>query len=103
MRALKNVEIGDYYYKQRNYRAAVSRYREALQYKPNDAVATFRLATALEKMNETAEARSMYLDYLRILPEGPFAEEAKEALERLPKPPEGDKPTFGELKPNVAK
>src|SRR5438105_1656908 len=48
-RAAKDVEVGDYYFKLKNYRAAESRYREALMYKPDDAVATYRLAQALEK------------------------------------------------------
>src|SRR5436190_9726910 len=43
-RAEKNIEVGDFYAKQKNYKAAISRYREALEYKPKDAMATFRLA-----------------------------------------------------------
>ena len=82
-RAEKNVEVGDYYMKRKNYRAAESRYREALEYKPNDAIATFRLAVVLEKTGELEEARQSYQEYLKILPQGPFAAEAKKALERL--------------------
>ena len=82
-RAEKNVEVGDYYMKRKNYRAAESRYREALDYKPNDAIATFRLAVVLEKTGELEEARQRYQEYLKILPQGPFAAESKKALERL--------------------
>ena len=77
------MEVGDYYMKRKNYRAAESRYREALEYKPNDAIATFRLAVVLEKTGELEEARQSYQEYLKILPQGPFAAEAKKALERL--------------------
>jgi hypothetical protein len=49
LRAMKDVEVGDYYYKKENYAAALSRFREALLYKPRDAVATFKLAQTLEK------------------------------------------------------
>jgi tetratricopeptide (TPR) repeat protein len=82
-RAEHNVEVGDYLMKRKSYRAAKSRYREALQYKPDDALATFRLAAVLEKMGELEEARQRYQEYLKILPHGPLAAEAKKALERL--------------------
>ncbi len=82
-RAAKDVEVGDFYYKQRNYRAAVSRYREALLYKPNDAIATFSLADALEKSGDLREAMANYQAYLKILPYGPKAKDAHKALERL--------------------
>lgn len=100
-KAMKNVEVGDYYFRQKNYRAAASRYQEALAYKPNDAIATFKLATALEKTGELAEARKAYEGYLKILPEGPNSEEAKKAMQRLPKPAPEEKPAFGELKPTL--
>jgi tetratricopeptide (TPR) repeat protein len=85
LRAMKDVEVGDYYYRNGNYKAALSRYREALQFKPRDAPATFKLAQALEKVKDFEEARSRYQEYLVILKDGPSATEAKKALERLPK------------------
>ena len=92
-KAQKNVEVGDYYFHERNYRAAESRYREALYWKENDAVATFRLAQALDKLNKTDEARKTYQAYLKILPEGEFAVEAKKALARLGSAAEGQSAT----------
>jgi tetratricopeptide (TPR) repeat protein len=83
-KAAKDIEVGDYYFKQRkNYRAAADRYREALLYKENDAVATFRLAVCLEKMGQPDEARKEYESYLKILPHGPQSEEAQKAIDRL--------------------
>ncbi|MFZ1009079.1 MAG: tetratricopeptide repeat protein [Candidatus Sulfotelmatobacter sp.] len=82
-KAAKDVEIGDYYFKRKNYRAAEDRYREALRYKDNDAVATIRLAVSLEKLGELDDARAEYESYLRILPHGPQANEAQKAIERL--------------------
>ncbi len=82
-RAEKNIEVGDFYFKRGNYKAASSRYREALEWKPNDAVATFRLAEALEKDGQFSEARTRYAAYLKILPKGEYAEKAKKALQRL--------------------
>jgi tetratricopeptide (TPR) repeat protein len=82
-RAAKDVEVGDFYFKRRNYEAAISRYRSALLYKPNDAVATFSLAEALDKAGHFKEAAKNYQAYLKILPYGPKAKEAHKALERL--------------------
>jgi tetratricopeptide (TPR) repeat protein len=82
-KAEKDVEVGDFYFKQKNYRAALDRYREALYYKDNDAVATFRLAVCQEKLGDFTEARKAYEAYLKILPHGHFAEEARQALDRL--------------------
>jgi len=82
-KAEKDVEVGDYYFKRKNYRAALSRYQEALYYKYDDAIATFRLGVCQEKLGDTDEARKAYESYLKILPHGPFAAEAQQALGRL--------------------
>jgi len=82
-KAMKDVEIGDFYFKRENYKGALSRYCEALQYKPNDAIATFRIAESLEKFGDLAGARTYYQAYLKILPRGPFAAQARKALDRM--------------------
>ena len=82
-KAMKNVEVGDFYMKKGNYRAAISRYREALEWKPRDAVATFRLAQALDKNDQKSEAAEQYQAYLKILPHGLYAEDCKKAIARL--------------------
>ena len=85
-KAAKDVEVGDFYFKKKNYRAAENRYREALYYKDNDAVATYHLAVCLEKMDQFDDARAEYESYLRILPHGAEADEARKAIERLKGP-----------------
>lgn len=82
-KAAKNVEVGDFYFKKKNYKAAIDRYKEALIYKPNDAIANFRLAESLEKIGNSGEAATHYQEYLKILPHGPFADDAQKALARL--------------------
>ena len=82
-RAAKDVEVGDFYFKRQNYRAAISRYCEALAYKPNDAMATIRLAESLEKAGDLAGAMTYYQGYLKVLPQGPLAERAKNSLEEI--------------------
>jgi tetratricopeptide (TPR) repeat protein len=85
LKSMKDVEVGDYYFKHKNYKAALDRYQEALYYKDNDAVASFRLAVCEEKLGDKAGARKYYEQYLKILPEGPFAKDAHAALDRLAK------------------
>ncbi|MBV9625465.1 MAG: tetratricopeptide repeat protein [Acidobacteria bacterium] len=82
-KALKDIEVGDFYYKRKNYRAALERYKDALTFKPNDAVANFRLAECQEKTGNPQEAITHYQAYLKLLPQGPFAADAQKALERL--------------------
>jgi tetratricopeptide (TPR) repeat protein len=82
-KADKDVEVGLFYFKQRNYPAAESRFREALHWQDNHAEATYRLATVLEKEGRPDEAKQYYLTYLRILPGGEFAKECKKAIEKL--------------------
>jgi tetratricopeptide (TPR) repeat protein len=82
-RAAKDLEVGDFYFKKKNYGAALERYREALFYKPNDALANFRMAQAFDKLARVDEAIEHYEVYLKILPTGPQSEEAKKAIEKL--------------------
>jgi tetratricopeptide (TPR) repeat protein len=85
MKAQKDIGVGDFYFRRKNYKAALERYKEALYYKEGDAVASFRLAVCQEKLGDKAEARKYYEQYLKILPEGPFAKDAHASLERLAK------------------
>lgn len=82
-RAGKDIEVGDFYFKKKNYKAAEDRYREALFYKDNDAIATYRLAICLEKLDRPDEAIDAFESYLQILPHGPQAADAKKAIDRL--------------------
>lgn len=85
MRALKCVEVGDWYFKQENYKAAISRYREALEYKPHDGEATFKLGEVLNKTGDVPGATENYEEYLKMMPNGPYAKKAKQALEKIKK------------------
>jgi len=83
-RADKAIEVGQFYYKvDRNYPAAISRFCEALDYKPNDAIATFWLAQSLDKAGDLKAALETYKIYLKILPGGPYAAQSKKAIERI--------------------
>jgi tetratricopeptide (TPR) repeat protein len=85
MKAMKDVEVGNYYFRRKNYKAALDRYQEALYYKDGDAVASYRLAVCQEKLGDKAEAKKYYAQYLKALPEGPLAKDAQASLDRLAK------------------
>jgi tetratricopeptide (TPR) repeat protein len=82
-RAAKDNEVGDYYYKRKNYKAALARYQDALAFKENDALANFHMAQCYEKLDQPEEAITHFKEYLRILPQGPLSRDAKKALEKL--------------------
>ena len=82
-KAAKDIEVGDFYYKRKNYAAARDRYKEALVYKPNDAISNFKLGECQEKTGNAQEAVTYYEAYLKILPHGPLAADAQKALDRL--------------------
>ena len=82
-KAAKCVEVGDYYFKQGNYRAAISRYQEALEWKPRDAEATYKLGVVQEKTGDFNGALVSYQAYLKILPVGPYAPKAQQGIDRV--------------------
>jgi tetratricopeptide (TPR) repeat protein len=82
-RAVKDDEVGDYYFKEKNYKAALARYQDALTYKENDAMANLRMGQCYEKLNQPDQAIVHYREYLKILPGGPFSKQARKALEKL--------------------
>jgi len=98
-KAMKDIEVGDYYFKRKNYRAALDRYREALVWKPNDAIANFRMAQCFEKLDQPEEARTHYEEYLKILPHGPLAVEAQKGLEKLKGAARKDQASTGKVLP----
>jgi tetratricopeptide (TPR) repeat protein len=79
----KDIEVGNYYLKHKNYRAALERFRSALMFKPNDAEATFGLAVTQEHMELFTQAYRTYSKYLEILPHGPQAQLARDAMKRI--------------------
>ncbi len=82
-RAAKDVEVGNWYLKQKNFRAALDRFHDALLYKPKDAEATFGLAVTQEKLDLLLQSYQNYKEYLALLPEGPMAKDSQEGVARL--------------------
>jgi tetratricopeptide (TPR) repeat protein len=84
-KANKDIQVGDFYFKRKNYKGALGRYQDALYYKQNDAVATFRMGECEKKLGNKAEAKKYFEEYLKILPEGPLAKDAQAQLAKLEK------------------
>jgi tetratricopeptide (TPR) repeat protein len=85
MLAEENLKIGDSYFKKGNYDAAISRYRDAIEYQPNLVQAYDRLGRAYEKKGDKAKALAVYKDFLNKYPDSPKAADFKSRSGRLEK------------------
>ena len=81
--AAKDIDVGYYYLNEKNYVAAESRLKEAVELKPDAAAAYIGLAQAQQKLGKSADSRKSYEAYLQIKPDGPDAEKVKKALAEL--------------------
>lgn len=84
--AWKSVEIGDFYLKRKSFRAALSRYQEAVKTDPYYAQGYLGLGKVYDRLGLRQKALDAYRKYLDLLPSAKDAEEAKEvhkAITRL--------------------
>lgn len=82
----KSTEIGNYYLKRKKYKAALSRFQEAVDTDPSFAAAYLGLGKTYEKLGQKQKALESYRKYLELLPSDQDAANAKEvqrAIERL--------------------
>lgn len=66
--AEKHVEVGDFYFKRDNLKAAEARYREAVSYNPQWAKAYEKLANVLEKQGAFKAALEVCRGFLETNP-----------------------------------
>lgn len=85
MEAEKSVKIGDFYFKKKNYSAAIQRYLEALEYHPTLSVAYESLGRAYEKSNNFEKALQVYRDYVEKNPTSGKVAEFQSKIARLEK------------------
>jgi len=86
LQAEKELRIGNFYWKKKSYRAAAMRYEEATKWNPGYAEAWFKLGEAREKMNQSAEARAAYEQFLTLAGDDKRAGEVKKRVAKLPAP-----------------
>jgi tetratricopeptide (TPR) repeat protein len=77
--ARKSVEIGDFYFRRKRYRAALDRYQEAATTDPHYPRAYLGLGRVYEKIGFKQKALASYQRYLDELPSTKDALEAKDA------------------------
>jgi len=80
-----NLEIGNFYYKRKNYKAAIQRYHEALEYQPDLIKAFEALARAYEKNDDLDNAINTYKDFLEKYPDSPKSSDFRSKLSKLEK------------------
>ncbi len=85
IRAKENLEVGNFYYKRKNYEAAIHRYLEALQYQPDLIKAFEALALAYEKNDEIDKAIDTYKDFLEKYPDSSQVSDFRSKLDKLEK------------------
>ncbi|MBI3405406.1 MAG: tetratricopeptide repeat protein [Acidobacteria bacterium] len=79
----KAMEIGNFYYNKKNYDAAIDRYREAANYRPNFAKPHFLLGQAFEKKGDSTSAITEFKKYLELWPKAPDAEKVQRRITEI--------------------
>jgi tetratricopeptide (TPR) repeat protein len=81
--AAHNVEVGDYYFADKNYNGAMLRYKDASEEKPGDVAIHVRLGRVLEKLGQLPQAIEQYTTAQGLAGPEKWMNEAKAALLRL--------------------
>ncbi|MEO6828912.1 MAG: tetratricopeptide repeat protein [Acidobacteriaceae bacterium] len=75
-----DLRVADLYMNQGNYRGALLRYQDALEYDPQNDTALYGVAEAMCKENRTAEAMARFKSYAKQNPQGKYAVKAEKML-----------------------
>jgi tetratricopeptide (TPR) repeat protein len=80
LEADKDLKVGLYYYRKGNYKAAMSRFREATLWNPTFAEAFLRLGESAEKLKDKKIEHEAYEKYIALAPTEKQAEAIKKKL-----------------------
>ena len=83
--AEQSIKVGDFYFRKKNYGAAIQRYLEAVQYQPNLVRAHEALARAYEKKGEIDKALEVYKQFIEKHPSSPKAPDFRSRIAELEK------------------
>jgi len=83
VKSKKDVEVGDFYFRKSDFKAAAARYLEATKWNDGNADAWMKLGEAEEKMNDAKAARAAWEKYLQLAPQGKGAAEVRSKLSKL--------------------
>jgi tetratricopeptide (TPR) repeat protein len=80
LEAENDVKVGNFYFRQGKYQAAINRFREATRYNPSFPDAFLRLGDAEEKLGDKRAASDAYQKYLELAPDAKNADAIKKKI-----------------------
>ena len=83
--AERDLNIGNFYYKKKNYEAAIGRYLEAIEYQPDSFPAYDALTRAYEKTGDMEKAARAYREFIGKSPDSPRLSEFRARLAKIEK------------------
>lgn len=83
--AQQDVEVGMFYLHKGDVDAAIDRFLDAIQQRPNFAKPRLLLGKAYEKKHDNESAVKYYKEYLQVLPGAPDVKEVQKKIEKLSK------------------
>ena len=83
--AEQNLNIGNFYFKKKNYEAAIGRYLEAIEYQPDSFPAYDALTRAYEKTGDMEKAARAYREFIGKSPDSPRLSEFRARLAKIEK------------------
>jgi pentatricopeptide repeat protein len=83
--ASQNLKVGNYYFKKKNYDAAIQRYLDAIGFQPGLSDAYEALARAYERNGSLSKAIEVFKEFIRKNPESPKVAEFQAQADKLQK------------------
>jgi len=83
--AAQNLKVGNYYFKKKNYDAAIQRYLDAIASQPDLIDAYAALARAYEKNGSPSKAIQVFKEFIQKNPDSPKVADFKTEAEKLEK------------------
>ena len=83
LQSVKDVNVGNLYYKNHKYRAAEMRYTSATKWNDGNAEAWLKLGEVAERLKDTDKAKQAYQKYLDLAADAKNAPEIRKKMEKL--------------------
>ena len=70
----RNIRVGDFYFRKKNYKAALKRYHAAIEYGPKNPDPHLRVVKTQEIMGQRSEALATCRRFMKLNPDSPRLE-----------------------------